>query len=428
MEGSFNFPEKQMIIVRINGIEYDLNVFFSMRDSGIAMAIKEAASPDYGLTLCEIIKEHLQFNEKDAPSIESIRESEALDLYIDAVLVDSDEIREKYDSYAEIVDRVERFITAANDNTREEMYKLRESLKQIKIPSIELPQIATSALPKLEIPKQLFDYSSILPDIKVISQAIATIIKPAFDVGAIAKVYQDSIRTIIGTQQSLFKDIANQIAKTIPKISSLSMSEERIEEIRETQRVWGSYGWTIPEHAEIRDVFNLPASKAEADKIAMKYCSSKHMEALFEDTKRLQRTRLNDFEEAVANYRDRRYRSCALLLFSLIDARLIRMQRDDDRKRGFRLSGKKAAQTILKHYKDEQLHESMYFSIFRYENLYACLMKVFEDGDDFKKQPDIINRNFLNHGMLVTRVRKRDCIQLFLLYYNWLSFLEKVES
>ena len=88
--------------------------------------------------------------------------------------------------------------------------------------------------------------------------------------------------------------------------------------------------------------------------------------------------------------------------------------------------GKKAAKTVLDHYKNEQLTESMYFSIFRYENLYACLMKVFEDGDDFKKQPDIINRNFLNHGMLTGRVRRRDCIQLFLLYHNLLFFLEKI--
>ena len=428
MEDSFNFLEKHMITVQINGTECELNAFFSMRDSGIAMAIEEEASPDYGLALCEIIKGHLEYYKGGSPSIESIRDSESLDLYIDAVLADSDEIREKYDSHVEIIDRAERFITAANDNTKEEMHKLRESLKQIRTPRIELPEIATPILPKSDIPKQLFEYSPIIPDTKVISKAVATIVRPAIDVGAITRFYQDSICTIIGTQQSFFKEIVNQIAKTIPKIPSLSISEERIKEIREAQRIWGSYGWTIPEHAKIKDVFNAPTSKDEADKIAMKYCSSKQMEALFGDTKQLQGIRLRYFEEAVANYWDRRYRSCALVLFSLIDADLIRRQRDDDRKGGRRPSGEGAVKNIFEHYKNEKLSESTLFFIFKCESLYACLMKVFESGDDFKKQPDIINRNFLNHGMLTARVRKRDCIQLFLLYYNWLSFLEKIES
>lgn len=159
----------------------------------------------------------------------------------------------------------------------------------------------------------------------------------------------------------------------------------------------------------------------------MKYCKSNHMEVLFNETKKFDGIRVHDYEEAIADYKDRRYKSCALLLFSLIDAGLIKMQRDEDRNRGRRPTGKTAAKNVLEHYKGEQLMEDMYISIFKYENLYACLMKVFEDGKDFKKQPDIINRNFLNHGMLTARVRKRDCIQLFLLYYNWLSFLEGVE-
>ncbi len=47
-------------------------------------------------------------------------------------------------------------------------------------------------------------------------------------------------------------------------------------------------------------------------------------------------------------------------------------------------------------------------------------------GRDFKRQPDIVNRNFIDHGMLHRNVTKRDRIQIFLLYYNLLEILDIV--
>jgi len=68
----------------------------------------------------------------------------------------------------------------------------------------------------------------------------------------------------------------------------------------------------------------------------------------------------------------------------------------------------------------------MLFIAMFYTNLFACLKKVFESGKDFKNQPDVINRNFLDHGMMTNKVRKKDCIQLFLLYYNMLELLDMI--
>ena len=53
-------------------------------------------------------------------------------------------------------------------------------------------------------------------------------------------------------------------------------------------------------------------------------------------------------------------------------------------------------------------------------------MKTFFDhGNDFKIQPEVINRNFVTHGMLHRNVSRRDCIMLFLLLYN---FTEHINS
>lgn len=37
-----------------------------------------------------------------------------------------------------------------------------------------------------------------------------------------------------------------------------------------------------------------------------------------------------------------------------------------------------------------------------------------------------MNRNFVDHGMLHRKVRRMDCIQLFLAYYNFLMFEERL--
>lgn len=74
--------------------------------------------------------------------------------------------------------------------------------------------------------------------------------------------------------------------------------------------------------------------------------------------------------------------------------------------------------------KNEQDLEKRFLLLLDYENLFACLNTVFANGGDFRKQPVVINRNFVAHGMMTRRVIRKDCVQLFLLYYNLLMFLE----
>ena len=44
--------------------------------------------------------------------------------------------------------------------------------------------------------------------------------------------------------------------------------------------------------------------------------------------------------------------------------------------------------------------------------------------ESFKEQPTVINRYFLDHGMMSKPVRRNDCITLFLLFYNLLILLD----
>ena len=149
------------------------------------------------------------------------------------------------------------------------------------------------------------------------------------------------------------------------------------------------------------------------------------MEQIFEIISETKRVKKADFEEAVFDYNHRQYKSCALILFSLVDAVLIRLQKKSD------LNGKRrkvglSAVSEAKKRTETDINTQMLFIAMFYTNLFACLEKVFESGKDFKNQPDVINRNFLDHGMMTNKVRKKDCIQLFLLYYNMLELLDMI--
>jgi hypothetical protein len=88
--------------------------------------------------------------------------------------------------------------------------------------------------------------------------------------------------------------------------------------------------------------------------------------------------------------------------------------------------GKKAIENVEKRL--ESIEIMGFYQMLMMTNYVSCLKKLFEGADDFKPQPDVINRNFLCHGMLWRTVRRIDCMKLFLVYYNTLRFLEIIYS
>lgn len=128
-----------------------------------------------------------------------------------------------------------------------------------------------------------------------------------------------------------------------------------------------------------------------------------------------------------------------MMLYSLIDGRLIRLQggpkaqkENPDTKKSkrkpVRYSGASAVNKINSKYNEihEDEIESLFFSNLTRENLFCALAVLYANGNDFREQPDIMNRNFVDHGMLHRKVRRMDCIQLFLAYYNFLMFEERL--
>ncbi len=108
------------------------------------------------------------------------------------------------------------------------------------------------------------------------------------------------------------------------------------------------------------------------------------------------------------------------MLFGLIDAKLIRKQTTIG---NYRLVGEKAAKKLAEQFEHTDDNFS-FFSLLRFANLFSCLETVFANGKNFKDEPLVINRNYIDHGMNQRPVLKRDCIQLFFILENLLDFFD----
>lgn len=67
------------------------------------------------------------------------------------------------------------------------------------------------------------------------------------------------------------------------------------------------------------------------------------------------------------------------------------------------------------------------YRMLRYVGVFEALTIFFEDTKNFKIESMVLNRNYIDHGMNRKNVRKKDCIQLFLLLYNLCIVLEYKE-
>lgn len=236
--------------------------------------------------------------------------------------------------------------------------------------------------------------------------------------------------TFTNFEFSELSDISRRITAGIPdvvqKIKIPSISEEKKQQIIESYRIWGSYGWTVNPYSNAKTLFKImPVDRKSADAIALKQCSKKNMEQVFEIIEKTKRVKKTDFSEAIFDYEHKKYKSCALILLSLIDAALIRLQKKSSLNGKRRNVGIKAVHAAKKR-TEADVNTTLFLTAIFCCNLFACLEKVFENGNDFKKQPAIINRNFLDHGMLTKKVARKDCVQLFLLYYNVLELLDMI--
>lgn len=248
-------------------------------------------------------------------------------------------------------------------------------------------------------------------------------------INSVMSWYADNASKIIGSLSSaldgfakISESLLSGISDFISSINIPEYSEEEKKRLIKVYRQWGKFGWTIPPNSYIDSFNNCPESLLEADKYALQFCTQKDMDELFSALESLCK-RKKDIREAIECYNNKHYKACALILFSLIDSRIIRLQGKSE-KYGVGIG---AIVKFKKVAKEKTTNEGKLFLALCYENIFPCLFAMFEDTDNFTKKQNIINRNYLDHGMSCKTVRKKDCIKLFLLLYNMLEFIDIIK-
>lgn len=254
-------------------------------------------------------------------------------------------------------------------------------------------------------------------------QEIAEILRPAIE------NFSDIIRgfsSIISAIRPELENIRNALttfAEAIINIQTPNISEERKEELISNYKRWGEYGWTFFPDAPLSCFEEFPASIEMANAEMKPFCNAEEMSTVFEEL-REQNIKKEDLESAIFCYQHYQYKACALIVCGIIDAKMIRKQKTDGKNR---CVGKRAVQKLWVQYEHEN-SEKLIFSLLFGVNLFSCLETIFSNGNDFKKEPPVINRNFISHGMNRRAVRKRDCIQLFLVLNNLTHVLSYIST
>lgn len=234
-----------------------------------------------------------------------------------------------------------------------------------------------------------------------------------------AETIASSISATLDSFSKIGQSLISSIYDIIGNIEIPEVSEKRKKELINTYKQWGKYGWTVPPFAEINCFNTHPNSQIEADEIALKYCQDNDIQQLF--TLLLENCpRKKDIKEAIDCYNEKHYKACAMILFSIIDSRVIRLQNKKEK----RMTGVNAILKFKDATKQQATGDGKLFLALNFANLFPCLLTMFDDTENFTKKSTVINRNYLDHGMSYKTVRKKDCIKVFLLLYNLLEFID----
>lgn len=210
---------------------------------------------------------------------------------------------------------------------------------------------------------------------------------------------------------------------------------------------------------------NKDASIKDIDSYIAKYFSKKIIISIADRiVLNLDEKDIKKIEQAMIDFRARRYLDCANLLASLIDSQSIKQEMDDLKKgryggypdnitQGWQafyivfrndlskyfdgkvFVGKGKKETREKGFKE--FMEEVKADLSDYETklpillLASCLIKFFEDSNwkNYPQKPEVINRHWLMHGMYdIDDITKSDCIKLLLMLNQLTDIYAKIKK
>lgn len=401
------------LTIEIDGRSIELTARFLVSD---IMYVEEQSSEASTATCHDQIVHIMQCHlvDDDVPLSDLYRVSEEdIDRFVSIYIKSDDKLLAKYNALEG--DAEYRFIAAIKEASREYSEATAKVLKKALVNTMPPMDGVVAALHQMD---------GVLDTINACSSALQEAVRPVVTrIGGVL----DSFRLNNPVYNDAFRKLAESLDNLIRIVPAINISEERARELKEAYEQWGIYGWTLPIDSIDRLFYKKPANAEEANKIMSAFTHKAQMLELFEVMREQKHTCKPDLEEAIANFADKRYKSCAMILCSLIDARLIKAQggaKEDDENCQRRKSARVAAKQLIGLIEAKELSNEFLFTYLNGINLFKAIITIYADGDDFKIQREVINRNFLDHGMSQKKVRRRDCAQLFLLLYNLNDYLD----
>lgn len=409
--------------IDIDGIEYEIEIFLSISDQELLSISYEENKKDYRDVIAKIISKHFVDKDNSIDTLKIRNMSEGwFEKYFEMLFQRYNGIKKDYELQSVEISNSERFVIAV---------KLQYEEKYKAIYNSPIPKISIDTSKISNAINQQYNYSDVIKNMSAMLSAFSNEALSAFNIGdSIAKSMKKALEPLCEQManvrknfQTWFDNYGKKLSEILSQITLSTLSEEDKKRINENYRIWGEYGWTIIPNAPIYLFNEAPLDKKEANKIALTHCKNEQMQTLFDELKIHKKIKKDDFYEMVFAFNNKKYKSCAMLLISSIEALMIRKQ---GAKRGDRkLIGSKAGKKALGNIMNDYDMDTVVYILFSYTNLMAAIDNLFENGNNFEKQPSTLNRNFLTHGMMTRKVKRMECIQLFLLYYNLLYFIDR---
>lgn len=173
---------------------------------------------------------------------------------------------------------------------------------------------------------------------------------------------------------------------------------------------WGRYGWPIS-YLPFSVVCDPPSTIQEANTVYSSILTDDEMCKLFKELEEGVRKK-RDLQECVELFWQRHYKSCAMMLCSMIEGQLILEMPKGKKKRSGKVALEKAK-------RDMDDLESDAVTLLWLNNCLTAYDYFFHNANNFNRDIEgELNRNFLMHGMMYKPVRKQTCKKLFLLLHS----------
>lgn len=234
----------------------------------------------------------------------------------------------------------------------------------------------------------------------------------------ISEIFKPSI--INGMTSALTK-LGEFVTNTLANIKFPDLTDAEIENVKTIFEKWGKYGWCILGDAPIDVVYNKPVSFEDSNEKMSEYYSEK----VFNEIMEYLDFKLNNeyLKNAKELYFEEKYLSCAMTLFAMIDSYCINIDSNESKK-----VGKRAVECLDKNIKQSDKIKDYLFLLFDAVNIISCLYVYFVSTDNFTKNCEVINRNYVMHGMHNKVVDKLECKKLFLLLFSLFKFEDDINE